>query len=90
MATHKSAEKRMRQNEKRRVRNRVVRTRVRTQTKKLRSVIETGEAAAIDGELRTTMMVLQKAKSKGVLKKKTASRRIGRLAKAAHAATKRS
>ncbi|MDP8222358.1 MAG: 30S ribosomal protein S20 [Candidatus Lernaella stagnicola] len=86
MANHKSAEKRIRQNIKRRARNRSIRTRVGTQTKSLRGAIIAGNAETTEQQLRLTMRELNKAASKGVLKKKTASRRIARLAKAVHAA----
>lgn len=85
MPNHKSAKKRMRQSEKRRLRNRSVRSTVRTETKKMRQVIEGTDKAAIEQQLKTTSKVIDKAASKGVLKKETASRRISRLAKQAHA-----
>ncbi len=87
MANHPSAEKRMRQSEKRRERNRTVRSQVKTETKKMRAVLETGEKAAVDTQLRAVAKQLSKAASKGVLKKKTASRRLGRLTKAAQKKT---
>jgi small subunit ribosomal protein S20 len=86
VANHPSAEKRQRQSVKREARNRTVRTRVRTETKKMRKAIESGDQGAMKAQLGQTMKQLGKAASKGVLKKKTASRRIGRLAKAAHKA----
>lgn len=84
MANHKSAEKRMRQNERRRVRNRSVRTQVKTAKKKMNAAIVGGDPQVIESQLRISMHDLQKAATKGVLKKKTASRQIGRLAKAVH------
>jgi small subunit ribosomal protein S20 len=84
VANHKSAVKRMRQSEDRRLRNRTIRSQVRTETKKLNSAIEDSEPAVVKTQLKETMKQLAKAGSKGVLKKKTASRRIGRLAKAVH------
>jgi small subunit ribosomal protein S20 len=84
VANHKSAEKRNRQNIVRRERNRSVRTQVRTETKKLHAAIGTGDETAVESQLRLATKQLNKAASKGVMKKKTASRRIGRLAKAAN------
>jgi small subunit ribosomal protein S20 len=86
VANHKSAEKRHRQSEKRRERNRVVRSQVKTESKKLRTAIETGEKETVEQQLRKTTAKISKAASKGVLKKQTASRRISRLSKAAHKA----
>ena len=84
MANHKSAEKRMRQNIKRRERNRTVRSEVKTETKKMRQAIVQKEN--IESQMRETCKTINKAATKGVLKKKTASRRISRLARQAQAA----
>jgi len=87
VANHKSAEKRMRQSDRRRLRNRIVRSQVKTAKKKILTVIDGGDAEAIKTQLGATMSQLQKAATKGVMKKKTVSRQIGRLAKAAHRQT---
>jgi len=84
VANHKSAEKRMRQAERRNLRNRTIRSQVKTVSKKARQAIETGESQAIQTTLKDAMSNIQKAATKGVVKKKTASRHISRLAKAAH------
>ena len=85
MANTRSAEKRNRQTQKRRARNVTVRTGLKSAVKKARETLATGgESAAVATAIRT----LAKAASKGVIPKNTASRRIGRLAKAAHAAKK--
>jgi small subunit ribosomal protein S20 len=84
VANHPSAEKRHRQSLKRRARNRAVVSRVKTETKKTLTAIESGDADAVRKNLRAAARELSKAATKGVLKKQTASRRIGRLAKAAH------
>ncbi|MFO7646231.1 MAG: 30S ribosomal protein S20 [Desulfosarcina sp.] len=80
MANHKSALKRAGQNERRRLRNRAVQTRVKNVVKDVR------QAAAGDTEktverLSTAKSVIDKAVKKGVLHQKTASRKISRLAK---------
>ena len=80
MANTKSALKRMRQNEKRRVRNRAVRTRVRTTLKSARTalgVTGTDATAAVIEAIRT----LDKAVTKGVVHKNTAARKKSRLVK---------
>ncbi|MGD8989813.1 MAG: 30S ribosomal protein S20 [Desulfobacterales bacterium] len=81
MANHKSAEKRARQNEKRRLRNKAVKTRIKHITKDVHQAI----AEAAKEEARTKMDVAQslidKAVKKGVIHKKTAARKISRLSK---------
>lgn len=78
---HKSAIKRNRQNEKRNERNRVVRSRVKTDVRKVREAVDRKDAAAADTELRQAIKELSKAASKGILHPRNASRRIARLSK---------
>ncbi len=86
MANHASAAKRNRQSEKRRERNRNVRAALRTEIKKARTAIADKQAENNTGILRNAVSALAKAVSKGIFKKKTASRRISRLMKAANKA----
>ena len=79
MPNHKSAEKRDRQNVKRRAINRNNRTRLRTQIKKLRAAFEGGEAATSQELLNPTISLIDKAVNKGVLHKNTAARYKSRL-----------
>jgi len=81
LATHKSAMKRDRQSKVRRQRNRKVRSKVRTSTKNVISAVESGDSESASSQLRDATKVISKAASKGVLKKKTASRKVSRLAK---------
>lgn len=76
---HPSAIKRHRQSLKRRARNQSVRTHVRKVLRTLREVIENKEVDAAEKELRTVMRTLDKAVSKGVLPRNSASRRVARL-----------
>lgn len=78
---HKSAMKRNRQNSKLRERNRVVRSRVKTDVRKVREAAERKDLPAAETELRAAIKDLSKAASKGILHKKNASRRIARLSK---------
>jgi small subunit ribosomal protein S20 len=78
---HPSVLKRDRQNKKRRERNRTVRSRVRTETRKLREAVTKEDAPAADAELRVVVRELTKAGSKGVLHRNTVSRRVSRLSK---------
>ena len=84
MANHKSALKRARQNEKRRMRNRAGRSVVRTTVKGLRNQIDQGSATG--AALAKAMEVVAGAGSGGIIPKKRASRQISRLAKAMHKA----
>ncbi len=84
MANHKSAAKRARQSEKRRLRNRATKSVVRTSVKGLRTKIEAGEAT--NDDLAATMAVVAGAGAGGVIPRKRASRQISRLAKALHKA----
>jgi small subunit ribosomal protein S20 len=77
MANIRSQIKRNRQNEKRRLRNKAVRSEVRTRTK---IAGEGGEEA-----LREAMRSIDKAAAKGVIHKNQAARRKSRLAKQAGA-----
>ncbi|MCX5730592.1 MAG: 30S ribosomal protein S20 [Deltaproteobacteria bacterium] len=82
MANTRSAEKRNRQSEKRRARNQGVRTRVKSAVKKVRESLEQGELAAAQEAFLAAARVIDKASSKGVVHRNTASRKISRLAKA--------
>ncbi|MBF93712.1 MAG: 30S ribosomal protein S20 [Myxococcales bacterium] len=81
MANSASAMKRVRQNEKRRLRNRVVHGSYRNAVAAAREAIAGGsdQAATLVAEARRQ---LDRAVTKGVLHRSTASRRISRLAKA--------
>lgn len=79
MPNHKSAKKRVLQNEKRRVNNRSHRTRLRTAIKKLRAAITTGDATATQDLLPTTISTIDKAIQKGVLHRNAAARYKSRL-----------
>ncbi|HEX7125369.1 MAG TPA: 30S ribosomal protein S20 [Thermodesulfobacteriota bacterium] len=87
MANHKSALKRHRQSLRRRARNVSVKSRVRTEVKKVRVALGSNDPAAVAAALASAVPALDKAASKGVLHKRTASRKISRLMKAAHKAT---
>jgi len=79
MPNHKSAEKRMRQNEKRRVINRGNRTKVRTYIKKLRSALDSGNKQELDQILPEVISVIDKSVQKGVLHANAAARYKSRL-----------
>ena len=80
MANHPSAEKRNRQRIRRRERNQAQVSRVRTYIKRAEAAIASGEGQT-DG-LKEAVRLLDKAAQKGVVKRKTASRKISRLTRA--------
>jgi len=83
---HPSAEKRFRQSLKRQLRNRAIKTRLRTATKGALEAIQGSDKQAAENGLRMAMKVLGKAASKGAIRKNTASRKIARLSKRLHKA----
>jgi small subunit ribosomal protein S20 len=88
MATHRSAEKRARQALKRATRNQGIDNRVRTLVRDFRSALATGDKKKAETALGVATRELRKAASKGVLHKRTASRRVSRLVLAFNAAGK--
>jgi small subunit ribosomal protein S20 len=79
MPNHKSAEKRMRQNEKRRDVNRSNRGRLRTSIRKLRAALTTNDTANVQELLPATISTIDKAVQKGVLHRNAAARYKSRL-----------
>ena len=66
MANIKSQIKRIRTNEERRLRNKSVRSAVRTEIRNLREAVDAGDKAAAEAQLRVASRALDKAVSKGV------------------------
>ncbi len=83
MANIKSQIKRNRQNEKRRVRNRQVRSEIATRTKTAAAAIDENTDDA-DEAVRAAIKRIDKATQKGVLHKNTAARKKSRLQKRAN------
>ncbi len=81
MANHKSAVKRIRQNSRRRARNKRIRTGMRTVVKSCRLALESGDVEVAREKLREAERSLRKAASKGVIPKARADRKVSRLAK---------
>ena len=82
MANHKSALKRIRQNEKRRIHNRTYRNRVRTLVKKARSTISSSNVDDATETTRKAIRDLDMAASRGIIHPRNAARRKSRLMKA--------
>jgi small subunit ribosomal protein S20 len=81
LATHKSALKRHRQNQKRRLRNKIVRSQLKTSVKSYVAAIESKDKTAALEATKAAISTISKTASKGVIHKKTASRKISRLTK---------
>ena len=77
MANTKSAIKRIRQNERRRLRNRAMRSKIRGTVKAARAAEGTARVAVVLEAIR----VLDKAVSKGVIHRNTAARKKSALAR---------
>ena len=82
MANTKSAIKRMRQSETRRVRNNGIRSSVRTAVRKFREAVAKGDAAEAQELFKKAAAAIDKAEGKGVIG--AGSRKISRLARAAN------
>ena len=80
MANHKSAKKRAKQSQVRRLRNKSVKTTLKNLEKKIRTAKEENSDNT-DEIMRKVQSAIQKAAKKGVIHKKTASRKISRLFK---------
>ena len=81
MANIKSAIKRNRQNEKRRLHNRIFRGSARTQVKNAKLAIEEGDKERAVAEVKEAIRKLDRAASKGVIHKNNVARRKSRLMK---------
>jgi small subunit ribosomal protein S20 len=85
VANIKSQIKRNRQNQTRELRNKSVRSALKTEAKKVRAAAS-GDAEAVQAEYRRASRGLDKAVSRGALHKRTAARRKSRLARSANRA----
>jgi small subunit ribosomal protein S20 len=81
LANHPSALKRARQNENRRLRNRMTKTRVKHVVKIVREAAGAQSADTAQTQLNEAKSLIDKAAKKGVIHKRTAARKISRLTK---------
>ncbi len=88
MATHRSAEKRDRQNKKRKARNAAVKSRTKTEIKKVLAALEGKDPESSEKALKSAIRVIKKAASKGVYHKNNASRKVSRLTQKVNALKK--
>ncbi|HEU4388055.1 MAG TPA: 30S ribosomal protein S20 [Blastocatellia bacterium] len=79
MANHKSAQKRMRQTERRNEVNRKNRARLRTAIKDLRAALSSGDNASVTALLPKTVSLIDKSVQKGVVHANAAARYKSRL-----------
>ncbi len=82
LANIKSAKKRILVNQKKAARNKAVKSRVKTYTKKVETAIDAKDAQAAQTALNDAISEINRAGSKGVYHKNTCARKISRLAKA--------
>ena len=80
MANIKSAKKRVLVNQKKADRNTMIKSAVKTEIKKVRTAIEAGNKEEAAKALLAATSAIDKAESKGIIKKNTAARKVSRLA----------
>lgn len=82
MANIKSAKKRILVTETKTLRNKMIKSKVKTLIKNVESAITSGDKAAAEAALKTATSEINKAASKGIFHKNNASRKVSRLASA--------
>jgi len=81
MAHTLSAKKRIRQSEKKRLRNKSYKSKMRTLTKKFVAAVNSGDLSVAEESFKTVSREILKISTKGVIHKNQAARRVSRLAK---------
>jgi len=84
VASHKSALKRAHQSEIRRLRNKAVKTKVKSAVKAVRQALEAGQKDEAAKALSQAVPIIGKAAGKGILHPRNASRKISRLSQQVH------
>ena len=79
MANNSSARKRIRQTEKRTVRNKARKSRVRSFLRKVEEAVKSGDKSAAQEAFRAAQPEMQRAVTKGVFHANTVARRLSRL-----------
>lgn len=87
MPNKQNAKKALRQSQKRAIRNTEVKTAYKKAVKEVNKLVATGEKE-VKEQMRLAQILLDKAAKKGVLKKRTAGRKLSRLMKRASKAAK--
>lgn len=86
MPNVKSAKKRMRTNERRRLRNRAAKSTLKSHLKRVEGMAEAGDTAALETAAQKTLSVIGKAKTKGIISRNKAARLQSRVQRKANAA----
>jgi small subunit ribosomal protein S20 len=84
LANHPSALKRAKQNKQRRLRNVSMKSHIRTTVKKVQKSLEAGTLESARPALTQATSLIDRASSKGIIHRRTASRKISRLSKKLH------
>ncbi len=79
MAQHKSAIKAHKQSLKRALRNKIIKSKIKTFTKKVEELVKSKDSANAIPALKTAESTIMKAVTKKVLKLNTASRKVSKL-----------
>lgn len=85
MASHKSAIKRAKQGEKRRLRNIATKSGVKTAIKKVLGAVSENDSEGAKANLATAIPQICKAGAKGILHKRNVSRKVSRLTRKVNA-----
>lgn len=81
MANIKSAKKRILVIETKTLRNKTIKTKIKTLIKKLESAVASGDKASAEERLKVVISEISKAASKGIYHKNNAARKVSRLTK---------
>lgn len=81
MADHKQAKKRIRRNERARIKNHARTSRMRTFIKKIETAIEAGDQTLAKAAYKDAQPEIHRAASKGLIHKNAAARKLSRLSK---------
>ncbi|MGA0867688.1 MAG: 30S ribosomal protein S20 [Planctomycetota bacterium] len=82
MAHSKQAKKRIRQNDKARLRNKAVSSKMRTLVKRVMTAAETGDKATAEGTLASAIQAVDKAAKSNVIHRNAAARKVSQLTRA--------
>lgn len=81
MANIKSAKKRIKVIKAKTLQNKIIKSKVKTEIKKVIAAVESGDKAVAQNQLVSAVSEIDKAKSKGIYHKNTAARKVARLTK---------
>jgi len=76
---HQDAIKRLKQNEKRRTRNRHFRTKMRNEVKRVREAVSSGNVEEAQSSLKVATSIIHRVANKGIIHRNQAGRKIQRL-----------